>query len=59
LQLATVGAHAVKAVELDLVPQAYAAAVRFWVYPIFLIIAAGTFRGARRRAIGKERHVPT
>ena len=50
LQLATVGAHAVKAVELDLMPQAYAAAARFWVYPIFLIIAAGTFRGARRRA---------
>lgn len=50
LQLATLGAHAVKAVELDLMPQAYAAA-RFWVYPIFLIIAAGTYRGARRRIV--------
>src|SRR5215213_616875 len=39
LQLATVGAHVVKAVQLDLMPQAYAAAARFWVYPIFLIIA--------------------
>jgi hypothetical protein len=57
LQLATVGAHAVKAVELDLMPQAYAAAARFWVYPIFLIIAVGTFRGARRRAICEERHI--
>jgi hypothetical protein len=56
LQLATVGAHAVKAVEFDLMPQAYAAAARFWVYPIFFIIVAGTFRGARRRDIcGRRR----
>jgi len=59
LQLATAGAHAVKAVELDLMPQAYAAAARFWVYPIFLIIAAGTFRGARRRASSEKRHILT
>jgi hypothetical protein len=59
LQLATVGAHAVKAVELDLMPQAYAAAARFCVYPIFLIIAAGTFRGARRRASSEKRHILT
>ena len=59
LQLATVGAHAVKAVELDLMPQAYAAAARFWIYPIFLIIAAGTFRGARRRASSEKRHILT
>ena len=59
LQLATVGAHAVKAVELDLMPQAYAAAARFWVYPIFLVIAAGTFRGARRRSSREERQVLT
>ena len=58
LQLATVAAHAIKAVELDLMPQAYAAAARFWVYPIFLIIAAGTFRGARRRAICEARALP-
>ena len=51
LQLATLGAHAVKAVELNLMPQAYAAAARFWVYPIFLIIAVGTYRGARRRIV--------
>jgi hypothetical protein len=54
LQLATLGAHAVKAVELDLMPHAYAAAARFWVYPIFLIIAVGTFRGARRRVVRDE-----
>ena len=57
LQLATVGAHVVKAFELDLMPQAYAAAARFWVYPIFLIIAAGTFSGTRRRASCEERRI--
>lgn len=48
LQLTTLVAHALKAVELDLMPQAYAAAARFWVYPIFLIIVVGTFRNHRR-----------
>ena len=38
-----------KAVQLDLMPQAYAAAARFWVYPIFLIIVVGTWRSHRRR----------
>ena len=50
LQLTTVIAHGLKAVQLDLMPQAYAAAARFWVYPIFMIIVVGTFRSARRRA---------
>lgn len=50
LQLTTVIAHGLKAIQLDLMPQAYAAAARFWVYPIFLIIVIGTWRGARRRA---------
>ena len=30
-------------------PQAYAAAARFWVYPIFLVIVIGTWRSLRRR----------
>lgn len=50
LQLTTVVAHALKAIDLDLMPQAYAAAARFWVYPIFLIIVIGTWRGSRRRS---------
>jgi len=54
LQLTTVIAHALKAVHLDLMPQAYAAAARFWVYPIFLVIVIGTWRTARRRVM--ERH---
>ena len=49
LQLTTLVAHGLKAVQLDLLPQAYAAAARFWVYPIFLIIVIGTWRGHRRR----------
>jgi hypothetical protein len=49
LQLTTLISHALKAVQLDLMPHAYAAASRFWVYPIFLIIVVGTWRGHRRR----------
>lgn len=48
LQLTTLVGHFLKAVELDLMPQAYAAAARFWVYPIFLILVIGTWRGHRR-----------
>ena len=51
LQLTTVVAHVLKAIELDLMPQAYAAAGRLWVYPIFLIIVVGTWRSSRRRAV--------
>ena len=49
LQLTTMVAHGLKAVELELMPQAYAAAARFWVYPIFLIIFVGTWRSHRRQ----------
>ena len=48
LQLTTLVAHALKAIDLDLMPQAYAAAARFWVYPIFLIIVLGTYRSHQR-----------
>lgn len=48
LQLTTLVAHMLKAIQLDLVPHAYAAAARFWVYPIFLIIVVGTWRSHRR-----------
>ena len=45
LQLTTSMAHALKAVQLDLMPQAYAAAEKFWSYPILLILVIGTWRG--------------
>jgi hypothetical protein len=57
LQLTTVFSHMLKAVQLDLMPQAYAAAARFWVYPIFLIIVVGTWRSYRRRTAGTDRPV--
>jgi hypothetical protein len=47
LQLTTLLAHMVKLVDVGLLPHAYAAAGRFWVYPIFLIIVAGTWRSHR------------
>ena len=47
LQLTTLVAHVLKAVQLDLLPYAYATAARFWVYPIFLIIVVGTWRSHR------------
>ena len=50
LQLTTLLSHAFKAWRIDLLPEAYAAAARLWVYPIFLIIVIGTWRGSRRRA---------
>ncbi|QDP19219.1 hypothetical protein [Sphingomonas xanthus] len=49
LQLTTTMAHLMKAIEIDLYPQAYAAAARVWVYPIFLIIVVGTWRSDQRR----------
>ena len=49
LQLTTLVSHLLKAAHFSLMPQAYAAAARFWVYPIFLIIVVGTWRSHRRR----------
>lgn len=53
LQLTTALAHGLKAVDIALLPQIYAAAARFWVYPIFLIIVIGTWRTQRRDAFGE------
>jgi hypothetical protein len=44
LQLTTTMAHFMKAIDSDLFPQAYAAAGRFWGYPILLILAVGAYR---------------
>lgn len=48
LQLTTTLAHLFRAVQFELVPQIYAVAARFWVYPIFLIIVIGTWRSHHR-----------
>ncbi len=49
LQLTTALGHILKAVEIDLVPIAYAVSLRFWSYPILVILAVGTWRGRKRQ----------
>ena len=44
LQLTTALGHVLKAIDHDLVPRAYGAALQFWSYPILLILAVGTWR---------------
>lgn len=58
LQLTTSMAHLLKAVELDLLPSAYGAAARFWVYPILVILAVGTWRSDRRRRSARQQALP-
>lgn len=48
LQLTTSFGHVMKLVDADLLPLAYAAALRFWGYPILIILAVGTWRQHRR-----------
>ena len=47
-QLTSVLAHFLKAVSWDMIPEVYAVAERFWIYPIFLAIVVGTWRSKRR-----------
>jgi hypothetical protein len=54
LQLTTTMGHVMKAIQSDLLPLAYAAALRFWGYPILIIIAVGTWRSHRRAAAERE-----
>ena len=49
LQLTSSMSHLMKAVDIDLLPKAYAAAAVFWSYPILIILAIGTWRGQRRQ----------
>lgn len=53
LQLTTILGHIFKAVDSQLLPLAYAAALRFWGYPILIILAIGVWRSRRR--LGQER----
>lgn len=47
-QLTSVLAHFLKAIHWGMIPQVYAAAERFWIYPIFLAIVVGTWRSRHR-----------
>lgn len=53
LQLTMTMAHVLKAVDLELLPKAYAAAAIFWSYPILLILAVATWRGRRRERLNQ------
>jgi hypothetical protein len=48
LQLTSSLGHLFKAIDTHLLPLAYAAALRFWAWPILIILAIGTWRGRRR-----------
>lgn len=50
LQLTTLMGHALKQMASDLIPQAYAAALNFWAYPIVIILGIGTLRTQLRRS---------
>lgn len=55
LQLTTSFGHVLKAVHTDIVPIAYAAALRFWGYPILIILAVGVWRSQQRLHRENER----
>lgn len=59
LQLTTSMGHVLKAVDSHLMPLAYAAALRFWAYPILIILAIGTWRSQRRTAEERRLSVPS
>jgi hypothetical protein len=56
LQLTTVFGHILKAIQLSLLPLAYAGALRFWSYPILLILAIGTWRTHQRSVMERRTH---
>lgn len=59
LQLTNSMAHLLKAIELELMPRAYAAAAVFWSYPILIIIIIGTWRTHRYYRRDDERAPPS
>ena len=48
LQLTTSFGHVLKLIDSSLLPLAYAASLRFWGYPILIILAVGVWRGQKR-----------
>ena len=54
LQLTTSFGHILKAIDTSLLPFAYAAALRFWGYPILIILAVGVWRSQRRLRRGRD-----
>jgi hypothetical protein len=58
LQLTTSMGHVLKAMDESLLPLAYAAALRFWSYPILIILLVGTWREHRRWRQQREGAAP-
>ena len=50
LQLTSSMGHLFKAIDAELLPIAYAAALRMWAWPILIILGIGTWRAQRRTA---------
>jgi hypothetical protein len=48
LQLTTSFGHVMKVIDSHLLPIAYAAALRFWGYPMLVILALGVWRSQQR-----------
>jgi hypothetical protein len=59
LQLTTSMGHVFKLIDSHLLPLAYAAALRFWAYPILIILAVGTWRSHRRTLPDRPLIVPS
>ena len=55
LQLTMSTSHLMKAIDANLLPQAYAAAAVIWSYPILLIIFVATWRADRLHRTPKSR----
>ncbi|MEO7564371.1 MAG: hypothetical protein ABIR63_01505 [Sphingomicrobium sp.] len=54
LQLTASLGHVIKALQSDLVPIAYAVALRYWSYPELLILALAVWRSQKRARIVVE-----
>lgn len=58
LQLTTTIGHLMKMISSDLVPIAYAYALRFWSYPILIILAVAVWRHQRRSRTDRQHPLP-
>lgn len=55
-QLTSVTSHMIMAADWDLMPRIYAAAERFWIYPMLLTLVVGTCRAHRHKS-GRQQAV--
>ncbi len=54
-QITAILGHVLKAIQLDLVPIAYAVSLRFWAYPILIVLAVATWRDRQRVRVASVR----